>query len=96
MRARGQADLWHFLGPLLTAGLVGGAAFIWGQIRPEPKEDQAKAVALALQAREVAELRRVSDEHTAELKIVLPQLQRIEDAVTALREGGVRTAAGKR
>ncbi len=96
MRARGQADLWHFLGPLLTAGLIGGATLIWGQIKPEPKEDQAKAVAAALQAREVLELRRLTDEHTAELRIVVPQLQRIEDAVTALREGGVRTAGGKR
>lgn len=89
-------DLWHILGPLLTAAVIGGASVLWGLIRPEPKEDQEKAVALALQAREVAELRRVSDEHTAELKIVLPQLQRIEDAVTALRESGVRTAGGKR
>lgn len=95
---RGQVDLWHVLGPLLTAGVIGLVTVVWGFIRPEPKVDQEKAVAAALQAREVAELRRTVDIHTIALEKALPQLKRIEETVNDLREarGGIRPAGGKR
>lgn len=94
---RGQVDLGHVLTGLVTTALIGGGAFIWNTVKPEPRADQARAVAEALQAREVVELRRISDEHTAMLKVAMPQLQRIEEAVNDLREArGIRPASGKR
>lgn len=96
-RTRGQVEIAHVLTGLATAIILGAGGFIWSLVRPEPKEDQARAVSAALQAREMAELRRITDEHTAVLKVVVPQLQRIEDAVTDIREQrGVRPASGKR
>lgn len=96
-RVLGQVDLWHAVTAFITAGLIGGGAFIWGLVKPEPKEDQARAVAEALQAREMGDLRRTVDQHSDALGRALPQLQRIEEAVNDLREArGVRPASGKR
>lgn len=97
MKFRGQVDLWHAVTAVITAGLIGAGAFIWGLVKPEPKADQERAVAEALLRREVADQRRTLDEHSAVLKVAIPQLQRIEDAVNDLREQrGVRPASGKR
>lgn len=93
----GQLDLRHAGTALVTAALLGGGSFIWGMVKPEPKADQDRAVAEALQRREVADLRRTVDEHSMALKVALPQLQRIEEAVNDLRESrGIRPAGGKR
>lgn len=97
MRARGQVDLGHVATGLITTVLIGGGVFIWGLIKPEPKADQERAVAEALLRREVSDQRKTLDEHTAVLRVAVPQLQRIEDAVNDLREQrGVRPASGKR
>lgn len=97
-RILGQADLWHAVTAVITAGLIGGGAFIWSLVKPEPKIDQARAVSEALQAREVTDLRRTVDDHSRDLLLIKPQLQRIEDAVMALRDepSRVRPASGKR
>lgn len=96
MKPRGQVDIWaNAATAAVTAAVIGAGAFIWGQIKPEPKDDRARAVSEALQAREVVDLRRTVDEHTAILKVVVPQLQRIEDAVTPRLDSATRPA-GKR
>lgn len=89
MKLRGQVDLWaNAATAAITAAVLGAGAFIWGQIKPEPKEDQARAVAQALQAREMVDLRRMVDHHESDLTIIKPQLQRIEDLVTDIRDQG--------
>jgi hypothetical protein len=91
VRPFGQIDLRHVGTALVTAGLLGGGGFIWNALRPEPKDDQARAVEMALLKRTVAE-------HDATLKVVVPQLQRMESILVRMdeREQGVRPAAGKR
>ena len=91
MKPRGQVSLSHVITGGATALLVGAGGVIWGLVKPEPREAEARAVDYALLKADVATLKT----DVAGLKA---SSARIETAVGRIdeREGGTRTAGGKR
>lgn len=90
----------HLLTALVTAGILGAGNVVWSLVRPEPQADRERAVADALLRKEVGDLRVGFEKHDALLVKAIPQLQRIEDALTQMRDEyepkGTQRAGAKR
>jgi hypothetical protein len=89
LKPRGQVSLSHVLTGAATALLVGAGGVIWGLVKPEPKESEARAVDYALLKADVTTLK-------TDVATLKAQGTRIEAAIIRLETtGGVRAASGK-
>lgn len=95
---RGQVDLAHIATAAVTAAVLAAGGFIWSMLKPEPKLQEERAVESALLKKDVADLKTTTANHDAALRVLVPQVQRIEDVVVRIDErqtgpGGVRPAS---
>lgn len=91
MKPLGQVSLSHILTGVMTAAILGAGGVIWGLVKPEPKESEARAVDYALLKADVATLK-------TDVAVLKASNARIEGVVIRIdeRESGTRPASGKR